>query len=79
MTSAPSQGHKPVETVPERSTTLPADVYPESRSRLPLVKREDLDETGQKAYDAIVDPNSRLKAQLKPCLWGALPQVPVLA
>ena len=64
MTSAPSQGHKPVETVPERSTTLPADVYPESRSRLPLVKREDLDETGQKAYDAIVDPNSRLKAQL---------------
>ena len=64
MTSAPSQGHKPVETVPERSTTLPADVYPESRSRLPLVKREDLDETGQKAYDAIVDPNSRLTAQL---------------
>lgn len=50
--------------VPEKTTTLPPDVYPESRSRLPLVKRENLDENGQKAYDAIVDPNSRLKAQL---------------
>ena len=33
-------------------------------SRLPLVKRDDLDEDGKKAYDAVVDPNSRLKAQL---------------
>lgn len=62
MTS--SQLRKPVETVPERKTTLPADVHPESRSRLPLVKREDLDEAGRKAYDAVTDPNSRLKAQL---------------
>jgi 4-carboxymuconolactone decarboxylase len=35
-------------------TTLPPDVYPDSRSRLPLVKREDLDERGRKAYDAAV-------------------------
>ena len=62
MTS--SQLRKPVETVPERKTTLPADVHPESRSRLPLVKRENLDEAGRKAYDAVTDPNSRLKAQL---------------
>jgi 4-carboxymuconolactone decarboxylase len=31
---------------------LPRDVNPESRSRLPPVKRESLDERGQKAYDA---------------------------
>lgn len=59
-----SQGPKKVEVVPEKVTVLPSDVHPESRSRLPLVKREDLDENGQKAYDAITDPNSRLKAQL---------------
>ena len=30
---------------------LPKDVYPDSRSRLPLVKRENLSEPGKKAYD----------------------------
>ena len=30
---------------------LPSDVFPESRSRLPLIKREDLDEPRKKAYD----------------------------
>ena len=59
-----SEGRKPVETVPEKPTKLPADVHPESRSRLPLVKRDDLDDNGKKAYDAVVDPDSRLKAQL---------------
>lgn len=53
-----------IEIVPPKKTTLPPDVYPDSRSRLPLVKRENLDEQGQKAYDAVVDPNSRLKAEL---------------
>ena len=61
---AGSHGQKKLETVPAKPTEMPDDVHPESRSRLPLVKREDLDETGQKAYDAITDPNSRLKAQL---------------
>ena len=31
---------------------LPKDVDPESRSRLPLIKREALDERGKKIYDA---------------------------
>jgi 4-carboxymuconolactone decarboxylase len=31
---------------------LPADVYPDSRFRLPLPKREELDADGQKSYDA---------------------------
>ena len=64
MTGSDSHADMPVETVPAKKTTLPVDVHPESRSRLPLVKREDLDDVGQKAYDAVTDPNSRLKAQL---------------
>ena len=36
----------------ESDAALPKDVYPDSRSRLPLIRREDLDEQGKKAYDA---------------------------
>jgi len=35
---------------------LPKDIDPESRCRLPLVKREDLDEAGKKTYDMHTDP-----------------------
>src|SRR5436309_7656141 len=50
--------------VPEREeaskvptmTTLPKDIYPESRSRLPLPKREALDEQGKRVYDSVLDP-----------------------
>jgi 4-carboxymuconolactone decarboxylase len=31
---------------------LPADVYPESRNRLPMVRRDDLDDDGKKIFDA---------------------------
>ena len=34
--------------------TLPSDVHPESRSRLPAINRDDLDERGRKAYDEAV-------------------------
>jgi 4-carboxymuconolactone decarboxylase len=37
--------------VVESQPTLPKDVFPDSRSRLPLIKRENLDERGKKAYD----------------------------
>jgi hypothetical protein len=50
------------EAVPSRATTLPADIDPQSRSRLPLVKRENLDEAGRAAYEAVADRNSRLRA-----------------
>src|SRR5437773_6326204 len=33
---------------------LPRDVDPDSRNRLPAVRRDDLDERGKKAYDAAV-------------------------
>jgi len=36
---------------PTRSATLPADVYPDSLNRLPVVKREQMDENGKMVYD----------------------------
>ena len=36
---------------------LPPDVYPESRSRLPLPKREDMDEEGKRVWDKLLDPS----------------------
>jgi len=38
----------------ESGGTLPKDVSPDSRNRLPLIRREDLDDRGKKAYDAAV-------------------------
>ena len=42
----------------ESEGTLPKDVFPDSRNRLPLIKREDLDERGRKAYDDAAASNS---------------------
>ena len=36
---------------PARSATLPSDIQPDSLNRLPVVKREQMDENGKKAYD----------------------------
>jgi 4-carboxymuconolactone decarboxylase len=65
------------ETVPPKATSLPADIDPQSRSRLPLVKRENLDEAGKAAYDAVVDPKSRLRAELigPAGIWLNIPQL----
>ena len=38
--------------VSDAKAALPKDVYPDSGNRLPLIKREALDERGRKAYDA---------------------------
>lgn len=38
-------------TAEEYAASLPKDVYPDSRSRVPLIKREALDEQGKKVYD----------------------------
>ncbi len=46
---------------------LPEDVYPDSRNRLPLVKREDLTEERQKIYDeaaAATDPLHGLQGEV---------------
>jgi 4-carboxymuconolactone decarboxylase len=36
----------------ESTDALPNDVHPDSRNRLPSIKREDLDDQGKRAYDA---------------------------
>lgn len=36
------------------AVTLPEDVDPDSRNRLPLIRREDLNEQGKKAYDEAI-------------------------
>jgi 4-carboxymuconolactone decarboxylase len=38
--------------------TLPADIDPDSRFRLPLPKREQLDEAGRRIFDRVGDPKS---------------------
>ena len=38
---------------------MPKDVYPESGYRLPLVKREDLDDYGKTVYDKVFGPTGR--------------------
>ncbi len=37
-------------------TPLPKDVYADSRNRLPMPKREDLDDSGKKVYDELTGP-----------------------
>jgi 4-carboxymuconolactone decarboxylase len=44
---------------------LPDDVHPDSLSRLPLRKREDMDARGQRLYDAVVGPQSRTLVGLR--------------
>jgi 4-carboxymuconolactone decarboxylase len=43
----------------KKTRAYPDDVYPDSGFRLPLPKREELDEIGQKQFDRANDPNSR--------------------
>jgi 4-carboxymuconolactone decarboxylase len=47
------------------NATLPRDVYPDSRGRLPLIKREVLDEEGQRDYDRHIGPNRSSLAGLQ--------------
>jgi 4-carboxymuconolactone decarboxylase len=48
-----------------------------SVSRLPAVKREDLDENGKKAWDTVSDPSHRLYAKLMgpPGFWLHIPDL----
>jgi 4-carboxymuconolactone decarboxylase len=47
---------------PSAKAALPSDIDPQSYSRLPLIKREDLDETGKKIYDTVSAPNKTAPA-----------------
>jgi len=51
--------------VVEQVARLPKDVHPDSLSRLPLLKREELDAQGRKLYDQAVSPDSRTLVGLR--------------
>ena len=40
--------------------TVPSDIDPQSGFRLPLLKREDLDEAGKRAYDRANTPGKTI-------------------
>ena len=52
------------DTTMTSSQEWPPDIDPESRSRLPLKRREDLDEEGKEVYDFLVDPENQTLAGL---------------
>lgn len=45
-------------TQAEYNASLPDDVHPESRGRLPVVNRADLDDNGKATYDRYMSPDS---------------------
>jgi 4-carboxymuconolactone decarboxylase len=47
------------------SDALPPDVHSESLSRLPLRRRDEMDEHGRRFYDAVVGPQSRTLVGLR--------------
>jgi 4-carboxymuconolactone decarboxylase len=63
--SAQSSARQPAKTLEEYNASLPKDIHPDSRSRIPLVKREDLDEEGKKTYDDRIAPNTTSLAGLQ--------------
>ncbi len=67
------------EPTPDTPTTraYPADVNRDSSSRLPPVKREELDEQGRQAYDAMTAEGSKLRASLRgpTGFWLHMPEV----
>lgn len=44
---------------------LPSDVHPESLSRVPLIRREQMDEEGKRIYDVFMGPQTRTLAGLQ--------------
>jgi 4-carboxymuconolactone decarboxylase len=60
-----SASGKEGEAVQAAVAAFPKDVYTDSGFRLPLLKREDLDDYGKKMYDLAVNPNNRTLAGLQ--------------
>jgi 4-carboxymuconolactone decarboxylase len=48
------------ESSPTLGSTMPSDIDPHSGFRLPLPKREDLDEAGRKTYDRAMTPGASI-------------------
>lgn len=59
--SSPAASNSQAEAAaPQADGRLPTDIHPDSRNRLPLVKREDLDERGKKVYDEVAGDSRSL-------------------
>ena len=66
--SSNESGQTPAASTSKR--TLPSDVYPESLSRVPVVRREETDDDGKRVYDVLMGPQTRTLAGLQnvdPC------------
>ena len=55
---------------PARSATLPADIQPDSLNRLPVVKREQMDEEGKKVYDHVAGGAGKTASPTGPASVG---------
>src|SRR5579863_6022545 len=55
---------------PARSAALPADVHPDSLNRLPVVKREQMDEDGKKVYDHVAGGAGKIASPTGPASIG---------
>jgi len=53
LLSAPTRAQTPAGAVKSATDPLPKDIYPDSRNRLPLPKRDDLDAGDQKIFDEL--------------------------
>jgi 4-carboxymuconolactone decarboxylase len=56
--SARPLAERPCPKPPGTEAMYPDDVDPKSGCRLPLPRREDLDDAGQRTYDSLADPSS---------------------
>ena len=56
---------------------IPGDIFEDSWARLPLLRRETLDADGQRAYDVIVNPDSRYATGLRGPIgmWAYSPEM----
>jgi len=63
--SPAGEGPSRPKTLEEYNASLPKDVYPDSRSRIPLIKREDLEEDRRRGYDERVSPSATSLAGLQ--------------
>ena len=53
-------------SAPARSATLPADINPDSLNRLPVVKREQMDENGKQVYDHVAGGAGKIASPTGP-------------
>ena len=76
MTAQPANPAPP-QSASQTRRALPGDIHPESLSRVPLMRREDMDEDGKRFYDLVMGPQTRTLAGLQGPygIWMHSPQL----